>query len=76
MCMSFKEATTLLLYVSVCESAAAAKYATVCPIKVTAQPLAGSFFISRRQRRRRTGSGGALAAENADHKEAGKNSRA
>lgn len=48
MCMSFKEATTLLLYVSVCESAAAAaKYATVCPIKVNAQPLAGSFFIRR-----------------------------
>lgn len=32
--------------VSVCQSAAAAaaKYATVCPIKVTAQPLAESLF--------------------------------
>lgn len=35
-----------LLYVSVCESAAAAKYATVCQIKVTAQPLADSLFAA------------------------------
>lgn len=35
-----------LLYVSVCESAAAAKYATVCQIKVTAQPLADSLFTT------------------------------
>lgn len=40
----FQLGATTLLYVSVCESAAAAKYATVCQIKVTAQPLAASLL--------------------------------
>lgn len=48
------EAATLLLYVSVCESAAA-KYATVCQIKVTAQPLADSLFTAVRRRVSRGG---------------------